>query len=785
MGFFKKGSDAFIDFASGVFKYFEYIDTQKTINVVSYLYRSEAEGADKKNSIGLKLDNGKNLYGVKLETYSNAQVDFDNFDQLKKQFRHSVDAKMMLCYVKNGDFQAIYILTTYERIAIEISNFYRVKRLTGSGVMEALFDIYMVNSSVIYEKRQTSIYKRGLEDGIIDGEIDVMYKNFPYFITTGVRKIIDNYRFYQGWKLFPKEDRNINLVFRLPWNGCIFFMIDLYQKSPLQVIRSNMSRAQFHDKFVYADLKKVEQSIVGNQLDSVVINVSAFLDNASVLTSLSNELGVDFVENLINHQKILTKLPLFVRDSYFDMLLEATQIPDLVTSVHKKPVVESKEGNKIIPDIYGTDINGAFVSYFFSEFTNGHYFIFAKTRTGKSVFLQKMVTQIIGFDIKNMTVSDLYHKKIRYFDVGESGIQTSYALKKCAPLDLRDKIIISEEDGDSFRYSLFDFTKGSDGQPIKGEVAFAISFISLILDVNGEAGLTAGESTLISRVIGELYADGNYTFLMLDELESYGYKNIVIDLYDIKDEAGEQKYNGNTRTNEIDEDGYDFLKVPTLRDVIDSISSMSSKPETTSNVREDIHSCVKKMETLVGLEIYNYYSNNILIECQYFYKDFLRLKQDNEKMFVQLFWIVYKIYFKMDTENSLLERREGKRITPKFYILEEVHGFFKYDRFADMLKTAIREAAKAGIRLGFVSQNIDDIPIGILKNISTKIVLTSPENKQVERGDIEKYITDDPRQMNVYDQTTEYMATIFGENGAFGMHQGIIKEELDVFQTSG
>jgi hypothetical protein len=774
----------FTMFASSMFSYFENTHVLNSINIKSFLWEFGDDYGKEQESIGVRLTNGKNLFGVKLESYSNAQMDFLDFVNLKQQYQGEVDAKILHCYVKHDDWQGIYLFTTNERIAIQISEYYRIKRMNGNDILEALLDIYFVNYHYIKDKRIVSAYNNATKEGVVDFEIDVMYNKFKDMVATGSRKILKEYKVYQGYKLFPKEDRNINKVFRMDWKGVIFFMFDLYVKSLQGSITIMKNKCQLNDKYSYNKLKLLEEKVRDNQVDAVVLNCVAYLDNDAILSSLSNELGIDFVENLINHYKVIPKTPLFLRDADFDMFIESKYVADIMTCVHRKPVALKKEGLPIVPDFGGYDINGKYTSYYLGEFTGPHAFIFAKTGTGKSVFLQKLLVDIIDLDIDEEVIRALKGKKFRYLDMGESGRKLSYKIKELTPTKEKKNIIISEETGDTFRYSLLEFNVGGDGFPLKDEVSFSIAFMSLVLQVNNEKEITAGEESLIKRVIDQLYLDRNYTYLTLSELSNRGYKDIVDEILSIKDENNESKYALTDLTKNIEEEGYGYLKVPPLRDLIDDLKKIKNRPETSDNQALDVDSAVKKLETIETQKIYNYYSNNILIECDFFYRDFARLKEENEKLFVQLFWIIFKIYFKMDTINAFDQRKRGERITPKYYFIEEVHNFFRYESFEKMLDVASREARKAGIRLLLVSQNPEDVPRGIFKNIPIRICLTNPEDRSEMRQGLVDAFNPTKESLQVFDQIVRFQAALFDDVGCEGLKQEISEAELELFSTT-
>ncbi len=99
------------------------------------------------------------------------------------------------------------------------------------------------------------------------------------------------------------------------------------------------------------------------------------------------------------------------------------------------------------------------------------------------------------------------------------------------------------------------------------------------------------------------------------------------------------------------------------------------------------------------------------------------IKKLGNSVFIPVYLMMFQSLYRRDLENAIKAKNKGENTKEMIYIVEEAHNFFNVSSFRNMFAELSREAARYGIVLVFITQNANDVPIEILKNLGNKILM--------------------------------------------------------------
>ena len=241
--------------------------------------------------------------------------------------------------------------------------------------------------------------------------------NFKRLAKQSIFKNLNEIDCFQAYKSLDIEKTNLQQLFKMDFEGSIWFYFDICQRRVQNHIQRLINYTKFYgDKRPFVDLKKKYDH---NETELAVVNSVMFLKRYTddQIGMISSYLKTSYLHKELFRTQLLNKMPIKYRDSEFDFLVKQNYLENFMATCHK---INAKK-----PDIFGIDKNGAFINYsFHEENSNPHSVIIAKPGSGKSVSKQKIIAQMIDIDFKTMQCHNLGNNegqvKIRSYDIGFS-----------------------------------------------------------------------------------------------------------------------------------------------------------------------------------------------------------------------------------------------------------------------------------------------------------------------------------------------------------------------------
>lgn len=710
------------------------INLNNTINIFSL---------NSDNSVSINFNQSLKLYAIELVTNSNSSIKLNNFDTLCNEIKFINKSYLMMSIVKRKEKSSIYIFSTSKDLLTRIATSFNVKLLTPTKVVNALYDIFLIETYEIKEKKIQTVY----DDNQVE-QIDLFYKKTQAMLNIACDNLIKEHTPYQICSLNKDPNFSIIELLKASWEG----VIHLYFNFELNAVNFRLNnlenQAKFGDKnYVHSwnNFKKNEVNLNFLKNNSLIVNGVMFLNKKYTNSSsiVSDLLKCKVEERYLNINKILSKTLLLCRDTDFDIIVDRKNAEKYFTTSLAKDCCEGQMSGELhnIPDIFGKDINNSFMNYMFKRNNSPHSIVLGTTGSGKSVAILKMIAQIIDFDYeKNYAKKLNENRKIRFCNVGFSGGKMIEYIKNNSILfEKENKVEILQSQIDKLQFTLFDF----DTNYKEEDILFLINFINLILDVSSQdlnRTLNSAEINCIRFAIKEIYKNNNFPKLKLNEIRNLGkvspnpnapsnFDNIIDEILDIKNELGEKIYSLETRADQLPEKYQKRFNRPIVADLLNEILSRTKDINLTELERQSFETCYEKLKVINNYKIFNSYSNlDLDNNYPFYYIDFDNIKED-KAMFVCVGWLCIKQWFYKDKKQAMLFKHKNLKRPDSFYIIEEAHNFLKIPIFLDLIEVFAREVRKYGIHLILVTQNATDIPVNLLDLFETQIFIFSEQYK--------------------------------------------------------
>lgn len=725
----------------------------------------------KKDHVTLNTQH-KHLYAFELSGASTTEMPLSNttIDQLYETASKDLNGYFFQALLKEGAYQKQYIFS-YSRELIEtMANVFDIKLLKGEEIVDVIFDLFLQNSYYVADKQ---IHRQlNISEDIVASSEPVDH-TFNKILKNNIFKNLNEFDIYQGYKA-KKNNRQIsyNQLYNIDFSGVIWGYFDFSKVRVSGFINNLVSRTKFYGgKEPFEELQKRYDS---NSLPLVLTNyliIAKDLDK-SVLNQISEVLNISFVQKDIDYYSILKKTPLKYRDSGFDLLVELDFLYNKITSVHKHASSE--------PDIYGKDNKKAHINYGFScDNSNPHSIFIAPTGSGKSVAKQKATSQMLDIDFETGHARKLGLEGgfygVRNFDVGYSDQPTFELLHG----NVKNSTGEIQSTLDKFSFNPVNYECNEYGVPSVEDIQFGIDLISMVLEsqnsssLGGSIGLDVGESSKFKEIVLNLYEKKEYQAYTVRFLK---------DEPEIYHKLMDKGYSPNTKLREIKEEGYEYLKVPLLADVVRQASIQKTNEQRSVNDRESFQSLETKLNDVNSLGYFSRFDNINIQNTAYLYCDLNNIKESS--LFVPMFFsIFWKVYIK-DRTRALNNKRAGEPSPKLLYLIEESSNHFRFKTFETMFEKLIFEARKYNVHMMFVLQNCEDVPYTIFKNINTRIFLFPPKQKE----DIIHYIKNELKAtedvVKVMQETKPYQLAIWYDRGIINMNFDITQQEMNKFTTN-
>ncbi|HHO41876.1 MAG TPA: ATP-binding protein [Epsilonproteobacteria bacterium] len=712
----------------------------------------------------LRPNKGNALYCVELAQKGNLPETLDIFEKLVESYGYEDNARCVLFYTKNpvilddshDNFctkQSIYLFSYSKPMVEEIAEILNSRIKNYQEIISALFDVGLVNT--YYNDRDSFKLKSYIDTH--NYHQDQMAYLFRSIFAEGIYKAVsdtENYvggnkersfKVYQGigyTAAFGQSKPDIIKCFSEDWRGYIAFNIDFSRDRVKRSIRTwrDAARTFETDRDIKEGYQEFDSNIFPTENSKYIVsNILAVIDNKYALKRISNHINVSFFEKTVFTKNLIYKTPIESRDTSLDFLSHVSDANRYIKAIHKdKDIVTPKSR-----DIYGSDISGNYITYSFSESNSPHWTVIAPTRSGKTFFVMKMISQTIGanivpnpeynmkgyeqigkdgFEIPKAMIESctkLGKNRVVQFDIGQSAYKWVRELKKRYPKE----VLVFEDNINELRFGLTDIRWNKESNsPDQEDMTFSLAVISLILEMGGGEPLVASEKTQIIEAFSTLYQEKSYEGLSLRKLKQIGgYQEV---LAGIKEHFGD--LDELTMLSDIKglERVYPFLCVPLLEDIKVYLTMKSNNYLTKDMEREAALSASSKISTIQSSPIFGYYSKADIKDSYYFYMELETIKSLGENVFIPVFILIFQKLYRRDVKKAQYFKNRGKTPPKIFYIIEEAHNFRKKS-LESLFDVALREAARYNIHCGFITQSAYDYNPSLLYNVGTKIVLPS------------------------------------------------------------
>jgi len=682
------------------------------------------------------------LYVIKLETNNN-YFETIGLRELKSSLRHSSEATFTYFFVKNHDFQVGYIATFSKETAIAIADKLSLPILNATDTIQFLFDVYKITE--YNEDDDAMTVKPSISAKKTDFKklIDPMQYNISTILKEGAYNIEKNYKLFQVVKYTNKTDFNYIENFRKGFDGIVQIMVDLSDSATNYVISDSLRYAKLLDREKVLEFEKLQNESKNGKLHTVVANTIILSKSTREANHTAGSLGVELVEKNLNKTEIISQSMLKTREIDYDALLPTGYVENLI-GIRTKKILKEENVRKLSADkswvdikidFRGRDLFNSPTNFCFRANENPHAVLIADAGTGKSVAIQKILKSILRYSIKKNEIKRFKEVKTRYYEIGGSSAKLLRAIKELYPNDVG----VINGTREAMRFSVTDVLVigETDDNPIANiqnpkidndSLATSVGIISVILEETGESPLTSSEESVFSAAIKDVFMNKKYKCRTLQEL-----KVISDTAYDeLIEQALQKGYKNTTRTDEIKGvKGIGKLQKPTVEDIMQEIKKRANASEMNEVDRETHNILYKKLKAVSDAkgQIFGALQSLDFDNKQFYSFEFNQLKEDAQLLRI-IFTFLFMMVYKKDVEYAVKMKNEGGVMPQVIYIFEEARNFV-YDNksIARMLEKTVFEGRKFQIHAIFVAQQVEHIPLNIIKGCSTFMFLM-PKTKE-------------------------------------------------------
>ena len=736
------------------------------------------------------------LYVLKLETNNN-YFEKIGLNELKSTLRHSENASFVYFFIRNPNFQAGYIATFSRELAFSISDKTGIPILGPIDTIQFLFDIYKVTNYKIDKDSMTVVPSISAKREDLKKIIDPMMYNVSTILKEGAYKIDKDYKLFQIVKYTNKKSFNYIDNFRKDFDGIFSMYVDLSDNATNFIINESLRYAKMFDKEKVEDFETLLEENQNGRLNTAVVNGIILSKTEREANYTAGSLGLELVEKNLEKSEIIAKTLIKTREMDYDALVPLDYLDNIIGIRTKKllnkadikRLSQDKSWVDVKVDFYGRDLFNAPTNFCFRANENPHAVLIADAGTGKSVTVQKILTSILRYDMEKDEIKRFKDVKTRYYEIGGSSAKLLRSIKEIYPNDVG--MINGTLDGMRFSVTDIEVIGEKEGKTIVDipnpildvdSLATASGLISVILEETGETPLSSSEEAVFVDVIKDIYMNKKYKCKTLQEL-----KDISQTAYnDIIKEALKKGYSMSTRTDEIRGiNGIGKLQKPVLEDVMKEVKRRADAVEINDIDRTTHHSLLNKLNAIKNAKggIFGVLPSIEFNDKQFYSFEFNQLKEDQSLLRI-IFTFLFMMVYKKDIEYAVKMRETGGVMPQVMYIFEEARNFvYENKSITRMLEKAVFEGRKFQIHAIFIAQQVNHIPLNIIKGCSTFMFLMprSRERRAIIADDIKELF---PNQ-KVVDFLLKYIPFrnlgIISSQGVSSCRLEITEKELKTF----
>ena len=665
----------------------------------------------------------------------------------------------------------IYFLTHIDDFARELG-LTTYRKLKGEELVRELYKIITLQEVVYIDRREYKL-KSSLQvekpRNMLRIPLEILQAETPeerimrYGIET-IMSDIDNYKVYIGAYPSPTDKVLWNEIFNADWEGSLWLCFNV--NNPLSFLKAR--RIGEIDKeridkwtFLIEEYEKGELSL--GRIIPILITRKDFDNNEKSILDTFKFLGFyEVIDVASNKKDYLLSTPILYTDIEYETLKTEKELKNYIIISGLKQV----EPEKAL--LWGQSKRKNFVNFnlFCSSpqreaNLNPHFTIIAPSGAGKSFNLELLIVQALNLDLQSLYFGEEEYKKylrnnirVRYFDKGYSA-ELLFKLMEHRGLEVG--IFATNIDEVSFNVIELEELKIE-------EILFSLNLINTILEIKQVEPIKGIESSLFQEALKALYSPENQKtwlskgmeIIALGKKMDFVLEKIKEEDYTLTPEQIAKKY---PEFANIDKPLIGDLK-KLLAD--EFMRKYKDDPEMIKHIR----SLMEKLEVLTDT-IFDKPTRLNLKNAKYFYMDIEKIR-DNEYFIPIMLAIIKKL---VD-----LDKKSMKKDEYALYVFDEAHNLFMLgdqksqyavETLLGLMKRLSKEARKFRISLGFATQEIQDLPLEVINNSNTMMLLVSAsKDKNAQVFDfLKKSIGDSIENFINFAQTEAEMFRFFIQYG--------------------
>ena len=222
--------------------------------------------------------------------------------------------------------------------------------------------------------------------------------------------------------------------------------------------------------------------------------------------------------------------------------------------------------------------------------------------------------------------------------------------------------------------------------------------------------------------------------------------------------------------------------MPKLIDIVKFARKEGQNMQLKESDRADYIELARKLDAIEKLDLFSEFDKINIDDVDVLSMDLNNFKESS--LFTPIFLSIFQKVYLKDREYALSCKRANRPAPKLFYAIEEAKNYFVVPYFTRMLEKVALEARKYNVHLCFVVQNAEHIPIGILKNLDTRIFLLRPD-KKLEVINEAKNNLEIPKNVEIgLLNTDKHELCVWYSSGVFHLKFEIDENEMKVFSTN-